>query len=312
MKNLGLRAVALCIAFVLWYFVTTNISSITLKVPVELANLPKQKILLSSKDLEAQVKISGPNFLVSTIQTKMLRFRHELPQDVGERYVVNLKEDQLEIPSALQILSIEPRQFELEFERSITSSVPVEVTVTGNLLKGLSLEEVGVFPRTVNVSGPASEISSLKRVKSYPVDLGDFPQTGHRIIPLRQPSANSKLEVDQVKVTVLVSGDRIRRVLSEQPVELRGGAANDVDIAPRFVSINLEGPQAIISNLDQASVETYIEVNSLEKGALGAKSVEVAPIAGVTIVDIKPSKVVLSEKAKTPAVRITSNGGKVR
>ena len=40
----------------------------------------------------------------------------------------------------------------------------------------------------------------------------------------------------------------------------------------------------------------------------GSKNVEVSPINGVTIVDVKPSKVIVAEKPKTPTVRITANG----
>jgi YbbR domain-containing protein len=180
MKNHRLRMLSFIIAAFLWYFVSTNVSTVTIAVPLEVTGLPEGKIITSVLPNQAQVRISGPSFMVSKILSAPPALRKEIAATNKRRVTVQLAPSDLSLPSVVKVLSITPGEIEFKFENRVRKKVPVQVLKVGVLGPGLSLGSLEVRPAEVIIEGPESDVLGITEVSTYPIDLrdihGDFKQ----------------------------------------------------------------------------------------------------------------------------------------
>ena len=117
-QHLPLKIASLFIALILAYAVHSagNASVVSLYVPVEIKNIPDDKVVVSPTKRSVQITIRGPSFLIGPIASSPPSLRARLPDEVRDRAIVNFQPIDLNLPRSIEVLSIEPSRMELGLE----------------------------------------------------------------------------------------------------------------------------------------------------------------------------------------------------
>jgi YbbR domain-containing protein len=269
MRNVRLKIFSLVISVLFWYIVTTDIGIATLTVPIEIKNPPENKILLSSFSQQAQVKISGPAFLVSEFVSSPPVFKLDLPPDEKDLYVVPLRGDELSFPSAIKVVAIEPSQLEIRFDDKVSKMVTVEVPMIGRLSEDFHIADFRVVPPRAEVTGPASEVKTITQVETYPLDLRSVTGDTERTIKVRKPAVRSTIEVETVFIRLDVELVEVAKEFKQLSVEVRSPDGGLVNVEPKKVNVKVFGSKSRIRGIIPEGVVPYVRIN---KGAeLGEK-----------------------------------------
>jgi YbbR domain-containing protein len=303
--NLLLKLVSLLAAILLAYSVQSdrNTSVLSFNVPIEIKNPPDDKVLVKPTRRLAQVTVRGPSFLVGPLVSSPPPLKVMVPDDVGERLQVSLKNADLSVPSMIEVIGVEPTEMELVFEPVERKDFKVEVPRVGQLPKELTLSKVDVEPKVATVKGPRSELKQLRFIESEPIDLGDLTETQTLTLNLRSPGNQSSLITKNVSVRVAINEIPRQRTFEKRPVELRTSPnVSDIGIEPTEVTVILEGPPALIAEVDPGLIVPYVRVKEPPPPEGRTVDINVEVPEGCTVARIEPASVfVFKESARKVA-----------
>lgn len=293
-KNLSLKLWSLLIALALAYLVNSQSNSgvITLVVPVELQNLSGEKVVLFPQLPQAQVKVRGPSFILSGITRDPPSFQVEVPKEVGNRYSVSLQPRLLDLPPSVEILGIEPSEIEFVLDRLESREVKVVVPRIGSLREDLRLDKITVDPSVVPVTGPSTELQSLNKIETAPLDLLTITGTDERALPLRVPGRLITSEVQRVNVKVDVSALQREKKLADIPVLVPPAPAGfRYSTEPNTVLVEVTGPRQSVKRLEPRDVKATFQVPDPENFTEGKVTLQVSVPGNLQLVYIKPETV---------------------
>jgi YbbR domain-containing protein len=306
--NLLLKLVSLLAAILLAYSVQSdrNTSVLSFNVPIEIKNPPDDKVLVKPTRRLAQVTVRGPSFLVGPLVSSPPPLKVMVPDDVGERLQVSLKNADLSVPSMIEVIGVEPTEMELVFEPVERKDFKVEVPRVGQLPKELTLSKVDVEPKVATVKGPRSELKQLRFIESEPIDLGDLTKTQTLTLNLRSPGNQSSLITRSVSVRVAINEVPRQRTFERRPVELRTSPnVSDIAIEPTEVTVILEGPPALIAEVDPGLILPYVRVKEPPPPEGRVVDINVEVPEGCTVARIEPANVLVFKES---ARKVASKG----
>lgn len=298
--NLLLKLVSLLAAILLAYSVNSdrNMSVMSFNVPIEIKNPPEDKVLMRPTRRLAQVTVRGPSFLVGPLVSSPPPLRIVVPDDVGERFEASLKGGDLSVPSMIEVVGVEPAAMELVFEPVERKDFKVEVPRVGQLPKEFTLSKVDVEPKVATVKGPRSELKQLRFIESDPIDLSDISKTETLTLNLRSPGNQSSLITKTVSVRVAINEVPRQRSFERRPVELRTSPnITDISIEPTEVTVIVEGPPAVVAEVDPSSVLPYVRVKEAPPSEGRTTPIDVDLPEGCTMAKIEPSSVVVFKES---------------
>ncbi|MEY4668293.1 MAG: hypothetical protein RL518_992 [Pseudomonadota bacterium] len=305
--NLLLKLVSLLAAILLAYSVNSdrNTSVLSFNVPIEIKNPPEDKFLLKPTRRLAQVTVRGPSFLVGPLVSSPPPLKVVVPDEVGDRLLVSLKGADLSVPSMIEVVGVEPSEMELVFEPVERKDFKIEVPRVGQLPKELSLTKVDVEPKVATVKGPRSELKQLRFIESEPIDLSDISKSETLTLTLRNPGNQSSLITKSVSVRVAINEIPRQRIFEKRPVELRTSSnVTDIGIEPTEVTVILEGPPAVVAELDPGSIVPFVRVKEPPSREGRVIDIDVEVPEGCEATKIEPASVlVFKESARKIAMK---------
>ena len=128
-RNFPLKLLSLLIAFSLWFFVNfgERDSEESLKVPLELRNIPAHLMITSPRVDFIDLRVSGPRTLLGRIDRNRLSFGLDLNGVRPGPAVFRVDVASLNLPRGVQAARINPSQVTLEMERVGHKAVPVRL-----------------------------------------------------------------------------------------------------------------------------------------------------------------------------------------
>lgn len=303
MTNIWLKIWSLFIAlllagFVHYFFANDQggISVLQLIVPVEVKNLPADKMILLPLNRQAEVTLRGSSLFLSRIASTPLIFRVSAPPGANA-FVAPLKPEDLNLPPYVQVLGVRPTEIEFTLDNRVTKTVPVVVPRIGSISENFKLENIKIEPERIEVRGPETEIKHLMRLETHPLDLRDINESLKRELEVRLPGGLSESDVRRVSVTVEVSAVRAEERFENLPVEVRSTAADSFAIKPLRVNVRVSGAREQIRALKGDEIIPYVRVSKLP--ALGeALDVAVELPRGLSLSAVDPKKVVVVKPVK--------------
>jgi YbbR domain-containing protein len=311
-KNTTLKLVSIFAAFLLWFHVTTNIKTVVISVPYEIKGVPENRIVLAQPKDKIEVRISGPSFLLDNIQSSYPVFKVFVPLGLNENtYTATLSADSLMLPSAVNVISVEPYQLEIKLDDLATKLVPVEVPRIGVVNQDFRLKGVEVTPSHINCSGPKSKLTEIEQIETYPLNLKNLDHSIEQIIGIRKPDGRFDVRQDVVKVKVLVEEVIADKIVKNVPIVLDFGNSDIQDkittsVIPDKINLRLHGPLWLLKQLDTkrliiplkledeviAIEQTLSEKTSFQKEF----QLEYSPPKNIELLRIIPSKVLINFK----------------
>lgn len=312
-RNMPLKLASLFIAIVLAYAVqrASNVSVVSLFVPLEVKNTPEDRIVVKPTKRGAQVTLKGPSFIVGPLAAAPPPLRVRLSDGVSDRATVALRASDLALPPAVEVLSIEPTQVEFVLEPVERQELRVTVPRIGQLAKELVLEGIEVSPKSIVVKGPRSELKQLKAIETEPIDLGTLDSSKEVTLTLRSIGGAVTPELKTVVARIAIGEPATVRSFAEVPVEVRviGGASSGFVVTPRTIALTVSGSPSILAGLNEQEIFPYVRaVDSADGVGSSREQVQIQLPLGLRVISIEPP--VVAVQTRTEQQRAQNIAGK--
>jgi YbbR domain-containing protein len=293
-RNLGLKFLSLLIAFGLWSFVNfgERDTEQSLKVPLELRNIPAHLMITSPRIDFVDLRVTGPRTLLGRIDKTRLSIGLDLGGVRPGPAVFRVAAEALNLPRGEKVLRINPSQVTLELERVAHKSVPVHLRLVGKPPPDLQVGETKVSPETVQVTGPASDVEEVHAVHTEAIDISTATAgTIERELPVDSLGDYVSSSANRVAVQVHIEEVSVTREFKRVPIELHNAAAG-FRLVPDAVRLTVRGPKRVVTSLDLPAGAVAVDVAGGDGADHMVKpSVELPP--GVEVVTIDPAEVKL-------------------
>jgi YbbR domain-containing protein len=262
LRNLGLKAFSLLLAFLLWNQVTSQDTvQGTVSAPVVFRNMPEG--LEISSDPPGQVDVNlrtrrGEATIENATVVIDLRGREAGPS------VVNLTEDNVQRTSGIDVLGISPALLKLELEATSSKRVKVAPQLSGEPAEGYRVVTLNSVPPDILVSGPSSAVQDVTMVATDLIDVAGRREslTEEVFIELE----DKRLRVGgEASVSVVVTIEEKRRAIAIAKVGVRvqpeGGSAR---LYTRTVRLSGTVPLSYTGNLQADLFEAVVNLTDYE------------------------------------------------
>lgn len=300
-RNFNLKILSLTAAIIASLYVNSdaNITVRTVRVPVDYPNIGADKVIVSEINKEVNVTVRGPSFMVSRFENSTPIFKAQIPTSVGNRYTVKLNKDSLDILPPLEVIEIEPDEFDVRFDNKSSKEVDIEIPTVGQLKNKLKISKIEIRPPRISVVGAESVVKRTRAIFTEQLDLetleiSNAGESDTIALKLTSPGLGATLEpTSQVDVTVFSSLPPIRKAMKGLKIEYRG--KDSASISPTSASIEVSGSPTIIKELKSDSIKLFVK-DSKNGGSSSDISWE-AP-EGVEVISISPSQVSLKNSKR--------------
>jgi YbbR domain-containing protein len=304
-ENLGLKAGAIGIAILMFSLVhgaEDMERNVYVGVVVQPPSDAQDMILVTEIPDKVRVRLKGSRARLNAIRQESLP-----PVDVKlktkEEPRYYLEKEMFDLPTGVSVMQVVPPSLVFKWVPRAIRELPVEVSLDGRLPPGLEWAgEPEVFPETMDVDGPRDVVNSMRTVRSMELDVSELEDgVVQREVPLVGAPANTTFEAQTVLVTLRVQPKMTERVLSPLRVDAEGLVPRA--LRPRAIAARLRGPEAILDQLNPASVLAIVQLSdvSAKKGAV-AVPVELRGLPDeVEVLELEPAMItVLLGDAPSP------------
>lgn len=294
-ENLGLKAGAVGLAILMFSLVhgaEDMERSMYVGVVVQPPSDAQDMILVTEIPDRVRVRLKGSRARLNAIRQENLP-----PVDVRlktkEEPQYYFEKEMFDLPTGVSVIQVFPPSLVFKWVPRAIREIPVEVELDGKLPAGLEWAgEAEVFPETIDVDGPRDVVNSMRTVRSMELDVSELEDgVMQREIPLVGPPANTTFEVQTVVVTLRVQPKMKERVLSPLRVDAEGVVPRA--LRPRAIAARLRGPEAILDQLNPASVLAIVNLSEVpvKTGAVTVP-VELRGLPDqVEVIDLRPAVV---------------------
>ncbi len=293
-RNLGLKALSVAIALLIWLSVSgEQIVERSLRVPLELQNVPGQFELVDIPPSTVDVRVRGASGLLSHLAPGDIVAVLDLSTARAGRRLFPLTPDRVNGPSGVQVAQVSPSTIALEFERAGTRWVRVVPTVEGQPAPGYVVEGVTCQPQSVEVAGPDTTLRQLNRVMTEPISVAGASAPVRESVTMGVSAPGLRLQTPgKALVTVHIRPLPVDRVIRGVPVRLRNlPAARAGAVVPAEVSVDVKGAKEIVEGLTSEAFAAWVDLADLRPGRYNLQvhleapqRVEVARIEPATVV----------------------------
>jgi len=166
MNNKGLKLTAFLLAISIWIFISGRERTYLEKnfiINIEHSNV-SEMIDVQNRPDTVRIMVRGTAEEIGKISEKDFNIRIDLKDVEKSTKLTIFTEDRLTFPEDVEIISINPKIFEVIVREFYYKEVPVRILYTGRLPKGVALIERKINPDKVKIFGYKSEIKNISTV----------------------------------------------------------------------------------------------------------------------------------------------------
>jgi len=173
----------------------------------------------------------------------------------------------------------------------------VVFALRGVVAPGYWVVGVAMDPFAVTVRGDEEVLSTLDRIETLPIEIGDLSATRTLSVKLALPTGVTLLKPTDVSVTVTVQALTGTRVFNTAVV-VNGLAANQAaDLDQANVGVLLAGPVPTLASLPPEQVIASVDVGGRGPGTYTI-DVAVRVPSGVSVQTVQPARVTVTIRPK--------------
>jgi diadenylate cyclase len=206
-ENSREKAIAVLLTCGLWLtfgYQTGNVRR-DFVVPIEYRNLASDWIIEEPKPKEATVTLMGPEQAFDFLNPQVLKISLDMSKiQEGEQGLV-LEQVRVRHPSNLSVVGIEPNKIQLIAHQIIPIDVPIKVQTSGKLPPGLTLRQIVVSPKSIQVMALSKGKKHIQ-ILTEPINLQDITTTSmltpKLVLPEDIQFVNNKPPAVQVTIEI--------------------------------------------------------------------------------------------------------------
>jgi hypothetical protein len=292
-RNLGLKAVAVGIATLLWVAVGgEKIVERSLRVPLELQNRPAELEPVGEPPGLIDVRVRGTSTALGRLAPGDVMAVLDVATAKLDRNLFHLAPGNVRAPFGVEVSYVGSATVPLVFERLVIKKVPVVAPVEGEPAPGYEYRRVTVEPADVEVEGPESAIRDLRQATTEPITLKASAAQVRETVAIGILNSSVRLRRSQnAVVTVDIQPVRTERTLSAVPVRMRElRAGQQAQSAPPNVSVTVRGDGETLTQLSVGAIEASVDLTGLGAGRY-TLPVRVVPSQLFGVVRVDPPQV---------------------
>ncbi|MBI5050829.1 MAG: YbbR-like domain-containing protein [Nitrospirae bacterium] len=202
--NLWLKAVSLCLAIALWFFVVSKgRSNIIIDAPVEFKNIPA-KMELVDVTKTVGINIEGQERLLKNLRQDNISVVIDLENARGGEIYFPLSNNNVKLPKSLIVTKFSPQRIKFILEEKLKKIVRVNPIIIGSPAGDFILRRTEVTPTMIEIEGPASSVKKVYTVKTEPIDITGISEDSQYSASLDITRKNVRSDVSEVKVNISV------------------------------------------------------------------------------------------------------------
>ncbi|MES2613840.1 MAG: CdaR family protein [Bdellovibrionota bacterium] len=270
-RSFWLKFLSLLFAIVLFFIVRTDKEVVYERMAkVKIVTMPNMTVIGSrERFLNVSVRIQNSLFSVPPTDNEL---SGEIDVSTTSSEKLNVKVTRENFPNLPKhyTLFIERPYIEIETDKLIEKTVPIQVVLKGDPLPGLAIAKVTVKPDQIKISGAKQDLLRLDTLTTLPINIDGIGNTFTTLIPIDISDKNSlKFPVSSVQVVVDLANKKLNRTFRSVPVEVLGLSKTllkKVELRPKYIDVEIAGTKQVIHKINPSEIRAYISGTDLEAG----------------------------------------------
>ena len=167
-SNLGLKAVALSLAFVVWFVTSAPrreaVSERAFSAPLSFIRMPREMMITTPVPDSVSVRLRGRLTDLRSLSSQNLEVTVDLSGSQAGEITITLLRQAINVPPEIEVVSIDPNKIKFRVEPLRQRAVPIRPFLIGAPPPGYLPGDPTLAPSEALVSGPASQIRNLSEV----------------------------------------------------------------------------------------------------------------------------------------------------
>lgn len=268
-RSFGLKLLAVLIALVLWLTVAgEHVVERTLRVPLELQNVPEQLEIVGDPPMTVDVRVRGSSALLARMEPGDVIAILDLATARPGSRLFHLRTDEVRRPYGVDVAQITPVTIALELERSARRSVPVVPAVEGDPAPGYVIGRATATPEAVEIVGPESRLRDLTSATTEPISVAGQRANVTDVVTIGVSDSALRLaQAQTATVTVEVLPAPIERDLPGVPIRWKNlGAGLSARIQPTVMRVTVRGRRPGLDSIRPESLDAFVDLAGLGPG----------------------------------------------
>ena len=268
-RHFWLKLLAVLLALLLWLTVAgEHVVERTLRVPLELRNVPDQLEIVGDPPMTVDVRVRGSSALLARMDPGDLVAIVDLATARPGSRLFHLRTDEVRRPYGVEVAQITPVTIPLELERSARRSVPVVPAVEGDPAPGYVLGRAMSTPDAVEVVGPESRLRDLTNATTEPISVAGARTNVTDVVTIGVSDSSLRLvEAQTATVNVEVLPAPVERDLPGVPIRWRNlGTGLTARLAPTVLRVTVRGRRPALDTIRPESLDAFVDLAGLGPG----------------------------------------------
>jgi YbbR domain-containing protein len=167
-SNLGLKAVALFLAVLLWYFVSAPrrepVSERAFPAPLSIVNVPRDLVITTQLPDSVSVRLRGRASDLRSVSSQNLEVILDLKWAQPGDATITLRPQAINVPPDVEAVSIDPNRLRFRVEQLRQRIARIRPFLVGQVPETVVAGEPTVAPDQALISGPSSQIRNTAEV----------------------------------------------------------------------------------------------------------------------------------------------------
>jgi YbbR domain-containing protein len=248
-KNWLLKLISLCFALFLWYFVVGEDKvDMTIYIPIEIVNLPRDLIISNQVKRQLEVTVSGPRGLIRGITGQHITRPVDLSSASPGTVVVRNEPDSVPFPRGVKVLRIQPTHIIFLLDRLIQKEMTINPVVENSPPDNYELASIQLDPPTITITGPQAVLGIEESLLTNPIDISGLTGPIMKQVTLDlKPAMADLIGEPVVTARIQVREKTVERKLTV-PVEASSTKPLNSEIHQQSIIIRAELPVGLVRN----------------------------------------------------------------
>jgi len=292
-EHFGLKVLSIALALLLWGLVAgQREAERALRIPLEYRNIPGDLEMLGEPESVVDVRLRGSSGTLGQLVGSDLVAVLDLRTARPGRRLFHVTPGDINVPTGVNVLQVNPSTLSLTFERLASRLVPVVPDIDDEPEAGFVVGRVVADPAVVEVIGPDSAVQQVTEATTEPISIRGATQTVRDTVTVGLPDSTARLRNPRSAViTIEILPAPVERLIEGVPVALRNVREGlQGTAAPARVAVLVRGPGDLVKALEPGGLSPFADLSGLGRGRYNLP-VRCEPGGNLTVLEITPSTI---------------------
>lgn len=263
-NNLGLKALSVVIALVMWVFVRVEErSEQILRISILYTNLPESLIVVSEQLPQVQVTVEGSRTMLAQLQQGVPAYSIDLGDSSAGSQQFRIEPERLQLPRGVDVVRILPSVIEVELRKTMTRRLPVKAILPSNgIAEGYQLANVEITPNQVQIDVAEGELQGVESLSTYALPIDQRKSDWNGVVQIDTDRFHVKsITTREVEVFVQIAPKLAERTIANVPIVVRG-LDTRYKTRQQQVTVKVNGPENLVKRLTPEAIAAYVLVKN--------------------------------------------------